>query len=205
MIRINIGFALLPVSTRIFVTFYSHFQQGNMEVSVEMTIAARGWHVYCKTVWRNPQTGEKLVAEKEKNRNALDIDPYAMAWMLKRKYKLTADIVGHVPREISRFVWFVFTHGGKMEAPVLQIWPLPSPTPSGGLEILLTAKLTIDEKHMNIVKCSSQRIAENYKPETDLGELDETDAETGHWHETQEIEEPEHEIDGIIFLEDEED
>ena len=95
MIRINIAFALLPVSTRIFVTLYSHFQQGNMEVSVEMKIAARGWHVYGKTVWRNPQKGEKLVAEKEKNRNTLDIDPYAVAWILKRKYKLTADIVGH--------------------------------------------------------------------------------------------------------------
>ena len=167
-----------------------------------MKIAARGWHVYGKTVWRNPQKGEQLVAENEKNRTALDIDPYAVAWMLKRKYKLTADIVGHVPREISRFVWFFFTHSGKMEATVLQIRPLPSPIPSGGLEIMLTSKLTIDEKH---TKYLSQLIAENYTPETDLDELDETDAETGHLHETQEIEELEHEIDDIIFLEDEED
>ena len=145
------------------------------------------------------------MAEKEKSRNALDIDPYAVAWMLKRKHKLTADIVGHVPREISRFVWFFFTHGGKMEATVLQIRPLPSPIPSGGLEIMLTARLTIDEKHTNILKYLSQLIAENYKPETDLDELDETDAETVHLHETQEIEELEHEIDDIIFLEHEED
>ena len=67
------------------------------------------------------------------------------------------------------------------------------------------AKLTIDEKHTNILKYLSQLIAENYKPETDLDELDETDAETGHLHEIQENEEPEHEIDDIIFLENEED
>ena len=92
---------------------------------------------------------KKLTAEKEKNKKALDIDPYAVAWMLKRKNKLIPDIVGHVPREIFRFIWLFFTHGGKMEAIVLSIRPLPSPIPRGGLEIMLKAKLTIDEKHVS--------------------------------------------------------
>ena len=123
-----------------------------MEVSVEMEIAARGWHVYGKTVWQSPRKGEKLTAEKETNRDALDIDPYAVAWMLIRKSKLTPDIVGHVPREISRFIWYFFTHGGKMEATVLSVRPLRSPIPSGGLEIMLMAKLTINEKDTKILK-----------------------------------------------------
>ena len=46
-----------------------------MEVSVEMKIAARGLHVYGKTVWQSPRKGEKLMAEKEKNKEALHIDP----------------------------------------------------------------------------------------------------------------------------------
>ena len=37
-----------------------------MEVSVEMEIAAKGWHVYDKTVWQNSRKGENLTAEKEK-------------------------------------------------------------------------------------------------------------------------------------------
>ena len=45
-----------------------------MEVSVEMKIAARGWHVYAKTFWQSPRKGEKLTTEKEKNKEALDID-----------------------------------------------------------------------------------------------------------------------------------
>ena len=53
-----------------------------MEVYVEMKIAARGWHVYGKIVWQSPCKGEKLTVEKEKNKEALDIDPYAVAWML---------------------------------------------------------------------------------------------------------------------------
>ena len=120
-----------------------------MEVFLEIKIAARGWHAYGKTVWQSPRTGEKLQLRKEKNKEALDIDPYAVAWMLKRKNKLILDIVSHVPREISRFIWFFFRHGKKMKASVLSIRPLPSPIASGELEIMLKAKLTIDEKHSN--------------------------------------------------------
>ena len=54
-----------------------------------------------------------------------------------------------------------FTHGGKMEVSVLSIRPLPPPIPSGGLEIMLKAKLTIDEKHAQILKYLQQLIAEN--------------------------------------------
>ena len=173
-----------------------------MEVSVEMEIAARGWHVYGKTVWQSPRKGEKLTAEKETNRDALDIDPYAVAWMLKRKSKLTPDIVGHVPRDISRFIWYFFTHGGKMEATVLSVRPLRSPIPSGGLEIMLMAKLTINEKDTKILKYLQQLIEENYEPETDLSE---TDAETpDRLLETCEIEEEEHEVGDVIFIDDEE-
>ena len=120
-----------------------------MEVSLEIKIAARGWHAYGKTVGQSPRTGEKLQLRKEKNKEALDIDPYAVAWMLKRKNKLILDIVSHVPCEISRFIWFFFRHGKKMKASVLSIRPLPSPIASGELEIMLKAKLTIDEKHSN--------------------------------------------------------
>ena len=87
-----------------------------MEISVEMENCKNG-----KTVCQSPSKGETLTAEKEKNKEALDIDPYAVAWMLKRRNKLIPDIVGHVPREILRFIWFFFTHGGKMEANVLSV------------------------------------------------------------------------------------
>ena len=34
-----------------------------------MKIAARGWHVYGKTVWQSPHKLEKLMVEKEKNKD----------------------------------------------------------------------------------------------------------------------------------------
>ena len=101
-----------------------------------------------------------------------------MAWILKRRNKVIPDIVGHVPREISRFIWFFFfTHGGKMEANLLSVRPLPSAIPSVGLEIMLMAKLTKDEKDAKILKYLEQLIAENYEPKTVI-EYDETDTET---------------------------
>ena len=33
-------------------------------------------------------------------------DPYAIAWKLQKKDKLVSVVVGHIPREISRFVWY---------------------------------------------------------------------------------------------------
>ena len=170
-----------------------------------MEVSARGWHVYGKTVWQSPRKGEKLTAEKENNKEALDIDPYAVAWMLKRRNKLIPDIVGHVPREISRFIWFFFTLGGKMEANVWSVRPLPSPIPSGGLEIMLMAKLTIDEKDAEILKYLQQLIAENYEPKTVI-ENDETDTETNITDQSHENEKEEgHDIDDLIFIDDDTD
>ena len=169
---------------------------------MEIKIAARGWHVYGKTVWQRPRKRGKLKTEKEKNKQILDVDPYAIAWMLKRKNKLILNIVGHVPREISRFIWFFFTHGGKKEASILSIRPLPSPIQSGELEIMLKAKLTIDEKHTKILKHLQQLMAENYEPNNDI-ETDETDTESDITD--QHLEEGENDIDEVIFIDDDTD
>ena len=53
--------------------------------------------------------GKKLMAEKENNKEALDIDPCAVAWILKRKNKLISGIVGHVPRKTFLFIWLFFS------------------------------------------------------------------------------------------------
>ena len=122
--------------------------------------------------------------------------------MLKTRNKLIPDIVGHVPREISRFIWFFFTHGGKMEVNVLSVRPLPSQIPSGGLEIMPMAKLTIDEKDAKILKYLQQLITENYEPKTVI-ENDETDTETNITDQSHENEKEEgRDIDDLIFIDD---
>ena len=50
--------------------------------------------------------GDPVFAEKERDEGALLVDSFSVAWKRKLKTKLTADIIGHVPREISRAVLF---------------------------------------------------------------------------------------------------
>ena len=77
-----------------------------MECTLEVKIVSRGYHVYGKSIWSNPKKGECLIGEQETGPVALLEDPYAIAWKLQKKDKLVPVVVGHIPREISRFVWY---------------------------------------------------------------------------------------------------
>ena len=57
--------------------------------------------------------GGGAVFEKQWDGRALLIDRLPVAWKRKQT-KLTADIIGHVPREISRAVYVCITHEGKV-------------------------------------------------------------------------------------------
>ena len=57
---------------------------------------------------------EIVFAEKESSKTALEHDPYSIAWKKKSKSKITADVVGHVPKEISRAVFFFISRSGKV-------------------------------------------------------------------------------------------
>ena len=77
-----------------------------MEGVFKTKIASRGWHIYQQAVWPKPKIGEKLSACKEKDKVALEIDPYAVAWKLKKIDRIALVVVDHIPREISRAICF---------------------------------------------------------------------------------------------------
>ena len=133
-----------------------------MEVNFKTNVASRGWHFYGKTVWSNPVKGEKLFAKKEEDKNALLVDPYAIAWMRKSKAKLVADVVGHIPQEISRFVYFFLQHGGSVEGVVHNEKYRPSPIPKGGLEIILVATFKIEYTKGQYLTRMKELVEKNY-------------------------------------------
>ena len=167
-----------------------------MEISFEMQVASRGWHKYGKTIWKNPKIGELLQAKREANPVALNIDPYSVAWMLKRKDKLVPIVVGHIPREISRFVWFFLGYGGDVKGKVHSQKCQASPIPNGGLEIILTARFSITDKKKEILEHLKILIEKNYV----LQELDNSKA----MDDDKEKEEEEHQEEDVIILEDDE-
>ena len=72
-----------------------------------------------------------------------------MAWKIKRADRLIAVTVGHVPREISRAVWFFLERGGSLTGKVAEEIYRPSPIAKGGLEILLLVEFKLSDQERN--------------------------------------------------------
>ena len=68
---------------------------------------------FCKVLVR-----KKNWWRQEENKEELEIDPYTVAWMFKRKNELIPDVLGHVSCGISWFIQYFFFHGRKKEATV---------------------------------------------------------------------------------------
>lgn len=97
----------------------------------EIACASRGFHAY-RELWK-PKLGQKLQIDQEVGNIH---DPFAISLGAKIPGKLTDyEIIGHIPREISRFCHYFVNYGGKLEARVACTQYRPSPIPSGGLEI----------------------------------------------------------------------
>lgn len=91
----------------------------------EMASTVRGFHVY-HSVW-TPFIGEQLNTTLEPNNIA---DKFAVAAI-----RSESDIVvGHIPREISKVVFFFLKHGGKVECIVTDDKRYYSEV-AGGMEI----------------------------------------------------------------------
>ena len=66
------------------------------------------------------------------------IDPYACAIRAKEEYFKGWKTVGHIPREISRHVYFfIKSEGGSVNGTVISTKYRTSPIPAGGLDIPL--------------------------------------------------------------------
>ena len=165
-----------------------------MEISFEIQVASRGWHKYGKTVWTNLKIGELLQAKREANLVALNIDPYSIARMLKRRDKLVPIVVGHIPKEISRFVWFFLGYGGEVKGKVYSQKCQASPIPNGDLEIILIARLSITDKKKKILEHLKTLIEKNYV----LQEMD----NSKKMNADKEEEEEEHQEEDVVILED---
>ena len=107
-------------------------------------------------------------------------DPYCCAIQISRAGRLHNLTIGHIPREISRFVFFFLHHGGSVDGKVIDLNRRRSPIPCGGLEI----KLKLYFRHassMSLVEQMKEFISRyNYEWEQPTEEIDSSeDEETG--------------------------
>ena len=106
--------------------------------SFKAKIASRGYHVFKETFWNNAKEGDEVKVELETNKSSNKTDPYACAIRAKEEYFKGWKTVGHIPREISRHVYFfIKSQGGSVNGTVISTKYRTSPIPAGGLEIPL--------------------------------------------------------------------
>ena len=99
----------------------------------------RGFHVY-KELW-NPKLNEKLETIHEENNPH---DRYAVAAIRKTVCRLRPVVVGHLPREISRFTRFIILHGATVKVKVSNTKYRRSPLIQGGLEIPVEVEVQME-------------------------------------------------------------
>ena len=107
--------------------------------SFKAIIASRGYHVYKDTTWSNAKVGDEVKVEVETDPKSIAADPCVIK--AKHSYFNGWKTVGHIPREISSYVYFFLS---KSTLKLLKY--KASPIPSGGLEITLSLKFSCKEK-----------------------------------------------------------
>ena len=100
----------------------------------QFTTALRVFHVYYNLVNWKLFVGQKLTFNCERNNPH---DKFAVCGKTILPGKLVNSVVGHVPREIARHIWFALLKGATISATVVDSKPRKSPLVQGGLEILI--------------------------------------------------------------------
>ena len=88
-----------------------------------------------------------MTVDLETNKLSKNVDPYTCAIRAKNQFFTSQKTVGHIPREISRHVYyFVKTEFGFVNGSVIPTKYRPLPVPSDELEISLLLKFLCPEQ-----------------------------------------------------------
>ena len=140
--------------------FHCTVATGFKMVSFSKVIASRGYHVYRLTTWRNIKKDQKCTFCFETRKEALSIDKYSISVQIFPKDRVAPVTVGHVPLELSRYVYYFMKLGGNVSGCVLSTMYKPSPIPEWGLEIPLT--VTFEHESEHILNQMKTFVIENY-------------------------------------------
>ena len=95
----------------------------------------RGFHVY-RDIWK-PSLNQFINFKQERNNR---YDRFAVVGMTKLPGTLAASIVGHVPPELSSFIWYAIEKCARITATLVSTQAKDSPLIQGGLEIPVIIK-----------------------------------------------------------------
>ena len=115
----------------------------------EAIIVSWGFHVYKETTWSNAKVGDEIKVEAESNLKSIAHDPYSCAIKAKHEFCTGWKTDGHIPHEISRYVYFFIKEGGgRVYGKLKSLKYNFSPILSGGLEVPLLLKFESQDKRV---------------------------------------------------------
>ena len=118
--------------------------------SFSAKVGSRGCHVYCGNNWTNLVILPLVQISIKTNAISKVYDPYCCKITITQRDKIGAVTVGHIPRELSRFVNYFLQEGGSVTSTVASIQYRVSPLPEWGLEI--TIQMTFSHTSKRIVE-----------------------------------------------------
>ena len=131
-------------------------------------MAARGFHVYRNITWTDVKEGASVSVEIETNEESKKVDSYSCAIKALVGQPPQLKIVGHIPREVYRHVFFFLKEeNGRIEGTVHSTKYRPYPIPAGGLEIplMLTFKSTRFVTHQKMKDFMTSLYSYEYEPQ----------------------------------------
>ena len=133
---------------------------GSMDVSCSFLCGLRGYHEY-RFIW-TPILHETLLVRHEHDNS---YDRYAIACLKKLPGHLSESIVGHLPKEIARFTYYIMLHGARLSAKVLDTQHRRSPLVQGGLEIPVEVTIAMEcsDKNQLYINKYESLVSEKYK------------------------------------------
>ena len=169
----------LTVDNGVYRMSHSHFSHFSLTTEMDSSLVLnfafpcglRGFQVY-KELW-NPRLDEKLdTIHKQNNLH----DSYAVAAIRKPVSWLRPVVVGHPPREISRFARFIILHGASVKIKASDTKYQRSPLIQGGLEIPVEVEVQMENSSENQQTPSKHKtlIAKNYHEPADGKYVDAT-------------------------------
>ena len=127
------------------------------------TTGLRGFHVYSTTKGWKPYLQEKITLKREHDNVH---DRFAVSGLTTLRGRLAPVVVGHIPRELSRYVWYALEKGAKFTGEVLTAKAKRSPLIQGGLEIPIKVNvLWTDSRNLAVLKQRTEKVS--YPIETD--------------------------------------
>ena len=121
----------------------------------------RGFHVY-RDIWKLA-LNQFINFKRERNNR---YDRFAVAGMTKLPGTLAASIVGHVPRELSRIIWYAIDKGARITTTLVSTQAKDSPLVEAGLEILVIVKVEW-ENEINLQRLKKKVASLSYSLEED--------------------------------------